>query len=110
MTITEVIEELRSEIDASFKSYVNNTIEFIKWTTTFLLAALLWIGNSSKGISELSRPLVLDSVILLGISFFAAIMVFFLLLFVQASKIADDKKDPITHIFLFSHYKMKCFS
>lgn len=84
MTLGEI---LSVEIDTLSNSYLNNTIEYIKWTTTISLAALVWIGNEIKGTSGEVRLWLVVSVLLLAISFLASISVFFLILFSQSAAV-----------------------
>ena len=57
------------------QQYIEGLINFIKWTSAIIIAAVLWIGNVIISISGYSRIFALISLFLLMISLFTAIYI-----------------------------------
>lgn len=68
--IAEAGEQERLQAEA----YLKGTIDFIKWSSTLAVAAILWIGNFIASATGVSRMISAVSLLLLLISLIVAIL------------------------------------
>jgi len=59
----------------SAESYLKGIMDFVKWTSTVIIAAILWIGNTIASIKGLSRILAAVGLVSLFVSLVIAIFV-----------------------------------
>ena len=69
--------EIKEKRDYYSNQYIDRITDFIKYTTPLSLAAVLWIGGSYNSFVGISQFFILISLVLLFISIYLAIVIFF---------------------------------
>jgi len=76
-----------TEIKQFEKDYFNSIIEFLKWTTTFSLAAIVWIISSFRIIGINSNVFQILSITFLSISIILSILTIYSFIFLTGSEL-----------------------
>lgn len=74
MITEEEITELRQRERILAESYFKGIMDFVKWTSTVAIAAILWVGNTITSIAGLPRIISIASLVFLILSLSIAVL------------------------------------
>lgn len=68
------LDETREQERLRAETYLRGLVDYIKWTSTVGIAAILWIGSVVSSIAGLSRVLAVVSLVVLLVSLVVAVL------------------------------------
>ena len=75
MFTEEELKQAQEQEASSAQLYFQGIIDFIKWTSTLGVAAILWVGNALTSLDSLALYLAISSLVALIISLIVAVIV-----------------------------------